>query len=349
MGDRRLRLLALGGTIAMSPVTRGGAGQGEGVVPGHDAAELIRAVPALAGVGRIEAVDLRRVASANLTIRDALRLVDEIFRAAEEGVDGVLVTQGTDTLEEMAFLLHCLFGRPPVPVVLTGAMRPPGAPGADGPANLLAAARAAATPACRELGVLVAMNDRFHGAIHVAKRHSCAPDAFGSGDVGVLALHCEGRVGILARPPSAPHALLGEAERRRLADCESLPHVAIAEALFDAPADLALAGLDGAQGAVLAAFGAGHVPERWADALEDFARLHPLVLASRTGGGPVLAATYAYRGGEIDLLARGLIPAGWLTPAKARLALLLLLGSGVEGEDLRNRFRRIAGGLRPTR
>ncbi|RMF13130.1 MAG: asparaginase, partial [Alphaproteobacteria bacterium] len=180
-------------------------------------------------------------------------------------------------------------------------------------------------------------------------RHTCSLDAFSAGDSGPLARHCEGRVEFLARPAAPPSALLSGVERRRLGERKTLPHVAIVEALFDAPADPALVALEGAQAAVLAAFGAGHVPESWVDRLAQFARRHPLVLASRTGGGPVLAATYAYRGAEIDLLGQGLISAGWLAPAKARLALLLLLAAGVEGDDLRARFSELAAGPPPRR
>ncbi len=342
MSGPRLRFFSLGGTIAMAPRDDGaGAPAAGGVVPRHDAEDLLRAVPALARVGRIEPASLRRVASANLSIRDALRLAAEVVRAAEDGIDGVFVAQGTDTLEEMAFLLHCLLARPPVPVVLTGAMRPAHAPGADGPANLLFAARAAATPACRELGVVVAMNGRLFDAVHVAKRHSWAPDAFSAGEAGAVGRWCEDAVEILSRPAAPLEPLLDEEAQARLVERRTFAQVPIVEALFDAPPDPLRAVLDRADGAVLAAFGAGHVPETWVETLADFAQHHPLVLASRTGEGPVLHATYGYPGSESDLLARGLIAAGRLSPRKARLALLLLLTAGCGRDGIRDRLARM--------
>ena len=129
-------LLALGGTIAMQ------AGQTQGVVPTLTAEALIAAVPQLADVASVDACSFRQLPGAHLTFDDIEALAQRIELAAAQGVRGVVVTQGTDTIEEAAFALDCLL-RLDMPVVVTGAMRNPTVPGADGPANVLAAVQVA--------------------------------------------------------------------------------------------------------------------------------------------------------------------------------------------------------------
>ncbi len=333
---RTVLVAATGGTIAMASGDDGGAG----AVPRLDSRALLQAIGRWLPEG--VAVCGETVAnrpSANLTVADAARLALRIRQAAAEGVSGVVVTQGTDTLEEVAFLLSLFLGTPPVPVVVTGAMRLANAAGADGPANLLAAIRLAVDPGARAHGVLVVMADRLFAAADVIKVHTHFVDAFAvhqRAPVGVLR---EGRVDWRHPPPAPTSATFDPV---RFAERESLPHVPIVEVLFDADPARALAVLEGADAAVLRAFGAGHVPESWIEPLAAFAAVRPFVLASRVPFGRVLEVSYGYPGSERDLIARGLIPAGRFPAQKARLLLMLLCADGADRSRIAQRYAVLA-------
>lgn len=204
-------------------------------------------------------------------------------------------------------------------MVLTGAMRHPQSPGADGPANLLTAVQTAACPSARDLGTLVVMADEIHAARHVRKAHSTSTGAFASPGAGPLGSVVEGVPRLhfsLPRHPALP------LPPRRQARAEIIPVSLGSDGVL-------LQGLEErVDGAVIAAFGAGHVPAGWAQPLENLAARVPVVLASRTGSGSILAATYAFDGSERDLLARGPISGGRLDPYKARLLLLAQLRAG---------------------
>lgn len=315
----RLLLLSLGGTITMLPE----AGT-PGVMPKLGAAELIAAVPALAGVAEIEAESPFRLPSPSLPLEALAGVAGRIRAALEAGADGAVVVQGTDTIEESAFLLDLLLPGD-APVVVTGAMRAAADPGADGPANLLAAARVAASPAARGLGALVVLNDQIHAARFVQKAHTSLPSAFASPGMGPLGVVAEGRVRLHARLP-----------RRRAWPVPegALPRVALLRWAMgeDGRMLAALPGL-GYAGAVIEGLGAGHVPDVAAEAVGALAARMPVVLASRCSAGPVFRETYGYAGAEIDLLRRGCIPAGDLPGAKARLLLAVALAAGEEPRD----------------
>ncbi len=310
----RLALFSLGGTIAMTGDKTGG------LVPALTGEALVAAVPALDGIADIAVSEVANRASANLSIADIARLADRIEAAAAAGARGIIVTQGTDTLAECAFLLG-VFLRLAVPVIVTGAMRSPSQPSPDGPANLLAAAVAAGTPALAGCGVLVAMNDTLHAARFVEKRHSTDPAAFAAPDCGPVGHVVEGRVRLHARPLLPPHLPRPDADA-------PLPRVALVAAAFDDDgALLDHLPLDTA-GVVLEAFGAGHLPAAMADRAARLAPRIPVVFTTRTGAGSVLEETYGYKGAERDLIARGLIPAGGFSAARARLLLILALAAG---------------------
>src|SRR5690606_469389 len=171
----RVHVLALGGTIAMT-----GPG-GHHITPRLGAEELVRAVPGLADVAEVTSEQLRQVPSAALRLSDLLLAARRVRSALDAGVHGVVITQGTDTLEESAFALDLLL-EPGAPVVVTGAMRSPNAAGPDGPANLLAAAQTAASHAAHGLGVLVVLDEQVHAASTVRKRRRLRPGALGPPD-----------------------------------------------------------------------------------------------------------------------------------------------------------------------
>ncbi|WP_431282294.1 asparaginase [Humitalea sp. 24SJ18S-53] len=310
MKKPRLLFLSLGGTITMVP------DPGGGILPRLGAAELVASVPALADVAEIEAYSLFRLPSPSLEPGNLVDVARRIEAAFAEGFDGAVVIQGTDTIEESAFLLDLLVPGDR-PVVVTGAMRGADAPGADGPANLLAAAQVAASAAARGLGTLVVLNDDIHAARFVQKTHTALTSAFASPLAGPLGVVAEGVVRIYARVGRMP-CLPASAG-------PPLPVALLTWAMGEDGRMLAaLPGL-GYAGLVLAGFGAGHVPAGVAPLLSDLAAQMPVVLATRCTTGPVFTSTYGYAGAEIDLIARGLVPAGMLAPAKARLLLGLLL------------------------
>nr|WP_272877347.1 asparaginase [Neoroseomonas eburnea] len=306
-------VLSLGGTITMVPQAEGG------IAPKLGAAELVASVPELAQVAGIEADSPARLPSPSLKPDHLVAVARRIEDAFAAGADGAVVIQGTDTIEESAFLLDLLVGGDK-PVVITGAMRGADAPGADGPANLLAAARVAASEEARGLGTLAVLNYDIHAARFVQKTHTTLPSAFGSPMAGPIGAVAEGRTRLFARIGRLP-VLPADGGPPR-------PVALLKWAMGDDGRLLgALPGL-GYAGAVIEGMGAGHVPAEAAQALGELAARMPVVLASRAAAGPVFTRTYGYPGGEIDLIRRGLIPAGLLSGLKARLLLGLALRGG---------------------
>ncbi len=314
----RLVILAVGGTIAMI----GADG------PRLDAHALGAALPQLGTFAEIETRDVLAKPSASLALADIARIAEAAFEAAASA-DGVVVTHGTDTLEETAFALSVL-GRCEIPIVLTAAMRRADQPGADGPANLLAAARVAAVPAARGKGVLVVMDDEIHAAPLIRKTHSFRTHAFSSAPFGPLGYVAEGRVRFALAPAAAMPVLTYGGGAPAVPIVEAGPGLE--------PGTVAALAAGALGGLVLSLPGAGHVAAEVAPALGALAERIPVVFASRTGAGETLRSSYAYAGGEMDLISRGLIPAAWLDARKARIALQLLLSNAAGSQAVREAF-----------
>ncbi|GAA3780131.1 asparaginase [Streptomyces phyllanthi] len=326
---RTVAVYSLGGTIAMTtdPVTGG-------VVPALSAHDLLASVPHLEELGiELRVHDFRRVPGASLGFDDLAELGAEIDRALTGGdVDGVVITQGTDTIEETAFVLDLRHDREQ-PVIVTGAMRNPTMAGPDGPANLYAAVLAAAAPQLRGAGVLVVLNDEIHAARHVRKSHTTSPAAFTSPGAGPVGRIAEDRVRLTTAPPRR-HTPLAPLTQPRGRDVR----VGLYTVGLGDDGEL-LAAWDGlCDGLVVAAFGVGHVPGRLVENLERLATRIPVLLASRIDNGPVLTGTYGYPGSERDLIGRGLVPAGDLGPYQARLLLRELLAQGADREEITEAF-----------
>jgi L-asparaginase len=322
LASRSVTVFTLGGTISAGGGGAGARLTGEQVLAGAT-------IPA--GL-TLELCDFRRLPSSCLTIDDLAELAGRIDQATAAGA-GVVVVQGTDTFEETAFLLD-LTCRLEMPVVVTGAMRRPDAPGADGPANLAAAIAVAADADSQGLGVLVVLADEIHAARYVRKTHSLSVTAFASPAAGPLGLVAEGEPRILLRLARAPAARPLQLRRPVRVGLVTLTlgdrgeFLECVDERFD--------------GLVVAAFGAGHVPSWLTGPLTDLAARMPVVISSRTGSGPLLTRTYRGPGSEQDLRDRGMISAGLLDGAKARLLLHALLADGAGRQQIVESFDALA-------
>jgi len=300
-----------------------------GIAPKLGAEELVASVPALAEVASIEARSPMRLPSPSLTPANLVAVAAELETAFHSGFDGAVVIQGTDTIEESAFLLDVLV-KGDQPVVVTGAMRGADAPGADGPANLLAAAVVAASSEARGQGTLVVLNYDIHAARFVQKSHTALPSAFLSPLVGELGAVIERRTKLYVRVDRNPCVPIEGGDLRPVA----LLKVPMGDdgRLLRGVADL------GFEGCVIEGMGAGHVPASMSEGIGALAKRMPVVLASRAMTGPVFTGTYGYPGGEIDLIKRGVIPAGYLSGLKARLLLGLALRSSASRSNIEAAF-----------
>ncbi len=314
-----LQIFGLGGTIAMaSNVT-----QGAGVHPSLSADDLIAAAPELSDVADIQAETLSLKGSANLGFQE---IADLCTRAAQTECQGVVVTQGTDSMEETSFLASLLY-RGDAPLVFTGAMRSATQPGADGRANLMAAALTAVSDDAPRVSVV--MNDEIHHPYYVMKAHTSNVAAFQSPIRGPIGQVAENTVYF---HPVAPSPVFDIPAK--------FAPVAVLSAFLDDDGNLFDTILSaGYSGLVVEGFGAGHVSEAVAEKLSTIAQEIPVILSSRVRAGAVFERTYGYRGAEIDLLNKGLVPAGRLSGRKARILLSLLLGLGVK--DWQQEFLRV--------
>lgn len=321
----RVDVLALGGTIAMVRAHEAG------VAPRLSAADLVEAVPRLATLAELHPTSVRTVPGASLAFEDLVELVRVARESVAEGSSGIVVTQGTDSLEETAYALDLLWDLPE-PLVVTGAMRHPEAAGADGPANLCVAVAVAASPAARDRGCLVAFADEVHRARDVAKVHASRPAGFASPEWGPVGLVSEDVPRFIAPPSRRLPALVPREV--------PVPEVALLPAVLgDTGSHLQATVRAGAAGVVLAVMGAGHVPERLLPAMEEAVAGVAVAAASRTGRGRLLRQTYAFPGSERDLQRLGILDAGDLTPLKARVLLTLALWATAGRAEAEEAFR----------
>ncbi len=324
-GRRRVRVLAAGGTIAMT-----GAG---GATPDLDVEALIAALPALAEDHEgLEAQTLVNVPSAHLTLGDQLRICREARDAARRGI-GVVVTHGTDTLEETAMLCDVLHDAE-APIVFTGAIRPASAPGADGPANLGDAVMVAASDGAAGMGVLVCFGGEIHHARCVRKTDTTSLVAFTSPQTGPLGRITEDHATIWSRLPRNPPLDPPHLDKRVLivpttaGDDGSLASAALATE---------------PDGVVIGTLGAGHLAPHLLDLWAQAAERIPVIAYCRSERGVILNATYGYAGSERDLRSSGIIPAGFLSPQAARMKLLAGLASGLSIDEVHWLFRQDDG------
>ena len=306
---RPVRLLAAGGTISM---------QGEHAVPVLDAGQLVAAIPQLGAFPELAAENVFGLPGAEISLAQALTLTQRATAAAADG-EGVVISTGTDTLEELAMLCAVTHAGD-APIVLTGANRPASAAGADGPANLLDAVTVAADVTAAGLGAVVVFGGEVHAAATVRKVDSTGPAAFGSPGTGPTGRIVEGRVWYSARPLRAPTVQPQTLEHR----------VPILTAALGEDGQLLRAAAQSSDGLVLTAFGAGHVTPGMLAALREAVQRMPVVVTVRPERGSMLHATYGFEGSERDLRASGAVCAPFLSAAAARILLLCCLGAKLD-------------------
>jgi L-asparaginase len=309
-----IAILATGGTIAGSADDAGAAARYRaGAVPIDQL--LAASKLGLERIANVRAEQVAQIDSKDLTFDVWERLVARIRHWIDvERVDGVVITHGTDTLEETAMLLH-LTQQTDVPIVVTAAMRPSTSLSADGPLNLLNAVRLAASPASRGRGVLVALNQRVHAARDVQKGHTYAVEAFVSPDSGPVGFVLDTQVQFsraTQRPASAdvlPMPQAGQWPWVEVLASYAQPDARLVDTLVAA----------GVKGLVIAATGAGSIHTNLEAALERASQQGVFVLRStRTGAGVVPAQPNG----------QGWASTGTLNPYKARVLLMLLLAAG---------------------
>lgn len=284
----------------------------QGVTSSLGARELAESVPGLDQVATLKLHTLARIGSGSIRFAHLFDTLAWARQQVLEGSQGVVITQGTDTLEETAFLLD-LFWNCREPLVLMGAMRNPQMPGADGSANLLAAVQVAADQGSRGRGALVVMNDDIHEARRVRKMHTTRVNAFESPVVGPVGVIQEGDVQYLRNTPETERLPVPPAYRGKV--------LLLEHSLDDDPDLVSYALKAGYVAIVVAGFGSGHASERMRDALVAAAAQVPVIMCSRTGAGSTTRAVYGYKGAEIDLQQHGILMGGWLCPRKVRLLL----------------------------
>ncbi len=325
----RIAMIFTGGTISMrvDPLT-GGA------IPALSGAEILALVPGIEAIADYDLTDFARWPGPHVTPPRMLDLAHLIqSKLADQTIDGLVITHGTDTLEETAFLLDHLIDSDK-PVLLVGAMRNSSELSWDGPANLRAAIRVAADPATRGLGVLVVFNDQIIAAAEATKTHTESTDTFQSRDFGPLGLIDKDRLIVTRRPLHRIHIPTDQLEER----VDIIKSYAGADGRF---IDHALN--DGARGLVIEALGRGNVTVAALPAIQRAIDAGlPVVITSRCPRGRVLD-TYGYEGGGRQLTRMGAILGGMLPSHKARLRLMLALGAGWERERIREIFESSTG------
>jgi L-asparaginase len=319
---RHVHVLFTGGTISMRIDPALGA-----AVPALTGEEIVSRVSGLRKEARLTLEDYARLPGPHVTPQWMWELKERVAQLLSGDLDGLVITHGTDTLEETAFLLDLTLDTPK-PVVLCGAMRSLSEPGWDGPDNLMAAVRAAVHPESQGRGVLVAIGEQVHAASEATKFHTQSLAAFHS--------------------PSGPLAVVDRGQVRYSRPPFRARRIPAARLVGDVDVHLMAAGSDdallraslarGARGLVVAATGCGNVPPGAMPGVRAaLAAGVPVVMVSRCPEGRVSPA-YGYEGGGRQLKELGVVFGGELPPQKARIKLMLALGVTPDMAEIRALF-----------
>jgi len=325
--NARIRLLATGGTIAGAQAKPGEYGYKSGAFNVQD---LISAVPNLDKLAVISGEQVVNIGSQDMNDEVWLKLAGRLNAAlASPDVDGVVITHGTDTLEETAYFLS-LVTHSDKPVVMVGSMRPATAVSADGPGNLYNAVATATNAGARGRGVLVELNDEIHYARNVQKTNTSSVQTFSSVNRGPAGLVNTGKISWF-QPMDKKH---GTSSAFSVDGLTKLPRVDILYAYPNMSVDLIDAAIkDGAQGLVIAGVGDGNMTQPALDRLAEAAKSGVVVVrSSRVGSGIV------YRNNEVDDDKMGFVASGELSPGKSRVLLQLALTKTKDPRQIQQYF-----------
>ena len=314
---KKILVLHTGGTISMQADATGA------VVTSQDNPMNHVSNP-LEGI-EVRALDFFNLPSPHIKPKHMLALYHKIKEEANH-YDGFVITHGTDTLEETAYFLDTM-KIPPIPIVLTGAMRSSNELGSDGVYNYLSALRVASDDKAADKGVLVVMNDEIHAAKYVTKTHTTNVSTFQTPTHGPLGLIMKQEI-----------LYFKTAEPRVRFDLEHIqglvPIISAYAGMTDELIDML--DLEQLDGLVIQAFGAGNVPKETAQKLENLLQKGiPVALVSRCFNG-IAEPVYAYQGGGVQLQRAGVFFVKELNAQKARLKLLIALNAGLKGRALKN-------------
>lgn len=321
---KKVVIVTTGGTIAMVK-------KGESVVPYEKGNILISEIPELSKIkdAKIDIVEFSNIPSPHMTPKymwNLSRMIDKILDDSE--VVGVVVTHGTDTLEETSYLLDLTL-RNEKPVVCTAAMRNIGELGTDGPRNVYSSVLTVLSPQSYGMGVMVCLNDEIHAAREVTKTYTSNVATFDSPGYGPLGIVDEDTV-IFFRKSLTREKIFVEKIEEKIALIKTFTG--------DQGEFLRLVPQLGYKGIVLEGFGRGNVPPLVADAVEEVVKMNiPVVVTSRCFKGRVYPV-YGYKGGGADLRKRGAIMSEHPIGQKAKIKLMVVMGKTQNIDEIRKYF-----------
>ncbi|MFF6461917.1 asparaginase [Staphylococcus aureus] len=319
---KHLLVIHTGGTISMSQ------DQSNKVVT-NDINSISMHQDVINQYAQIDELNPFNVPSPHMTIQHVKQLKDIILEAvSNKYYDGFVITHGTDTLEETAFLLDLILGIEQ-PVVITGAMRSSNEIGSDGLYNYISAIRVASDEKARHKGVMVVFNDEIHTARNVTKTHASNTNTFQSPNHGPLGVLTKDRVQFHHMPY----------RQQALENVNDKLNVPLVKAYMGMPGDIfSFYSREGIDGMVIEALGQGNIPPSALDGIQQLVSLNiPIVLVSRSFNG-IVSPTYAYDGGGYQLAQQGFIFSNGLNGPKARLKLLVALSNNLDKAEIKSYF-----------
>lgn len=319
---KHLLVIHTGGTISMSQ------DQSNKVVT-NDINPISMHQDVINQYAQIDELNPFNVPSPHMTIQHVKQLKDIILEAvSNKYYDGFVITHGTDTLEETAFLLDLILGIEQ-PVVITGAMRSSNEIGSDGLYNYISAIRVASDERARHKGVMVVFNDEIHTARNVTKTHTSNTNTFQSPNHGPLGVLTKDRVQFHHMPY----------RQQALENVNDKLNVPLVKAYMGMPGDIfSFYSREGIDGMVIEALGQGNIPPSALDGIQQLVSLNiPIVLVSRSFNG-IVSPTYAYDGGGYQLAQQGFIFSNGLNGPKARLKLLVALSNNLDKAEIKSYF-----------
>ncbi|SCT09869.1 L-asparaginase [Staphylococcus aureus] len=319
---KHLLVIHTGGTISMSQ------DQSNKVVT-NDINPISMHQDVINQYAQIDELNPFNVPSPHMTIQHVKQLKDIILEAVtNKYYDGFVITHGTDTLEETAFLLDLILGIEQ-PVVITGAMRSSNEIGSDGLYNYISAIRVASDEKARHKGVMVVFNDEIHTARNVTKTHTSNTNTFQSPNHGPLGVLTKDRVQFHHMPY----------RQQALENVNDKLNVPLVKAYMGMPGDIfSFYSREGIDGMVIEALGQGNIPPSALEGIQQLVSLNiPIVLVSRSFNG-IVSPTYAYDGGGYQLAQQGFIFSNGLNGPKARLKLLVALSNNLDKAEIKAYF-----------